>query len=113
MDNKSSVPDYIERITKASAYFIYRNGPIKDFYKEGKLNDDEVKQIQEHMQNHLAYLYKILLEESDIKKFDLIVQTMNNFYVNDESKVVYEDDGFDNFYNQLFPKVNPNFGIKK
>lgn len=113
MEDNKIVPEYIERITKASAYFTFRNGPIKDLYKEGKLTDEDMEKIQEHMQNHLAYLYKILLEESDIKKFDLIIQTMSKFYVNDESKVTYEDDGFDNFYNQLFPKVDLNFGIKK
>ncbi|MGL5615784.1 MAG: hypothetical protein ACRDD2_06060 [Sarcina sp.] len=111
--DKNNVPDYIERIAKASAYFTFRNGPIKDIYEQGKLTDEELEKVQKYMQNHLAYLYKILLEESNIKKFDLIVQTMNNFYVNDKSEISYEDDGFENFYNQLFPKVDSSLGIKK
>lgn len=56
------------------------------------------------MENHLAYLYTILLEENNLQKFDLIVQTMSKFYVNDDYKVILEDGGFDNFYNKLFPK---------
>ena len=38
MENKE-VQEYIKNITKASAYFIFRNGPIKDLYKEGKINE--------------------------------------------------------------------------
>lgn len=111
MENKIPA-EYISNIAKASAYFAFRNGPIKNLNKEGKLSDDEVKEIQEYMQNHLAYLYTVLLEENNIKKFDLIVQTMNKFYVNDDSSVLLEDDGFNNFYEGLFPKVN-NINIKK
>ena len=58
--------------------------------------------IQMYMQNHLAYLYTILLEENDLKKFDLIVNTMNKFYVNDDKKVEIEDSGFENLYKGLF-----------
>lgn len=101
MENRE-VQEYIKNITKASAYFIFRNGPIKDLYKEGKINDEEMKNIQEYLQNHLAYLYNVLLEENNIKKFDLITSTMNKFYVNDDLEVKMNDDGFDNFYKSLF-----------
>ncbi len=33
--------------------------------------------MQKYMQNHLSYLYNVLLEENDLKKFDLIVATMD------------------------------------
>ncbi|MGL4773774.1 MAG: hypothetical protein ACRC2K_09440 [Clostridium sp.] len=104
MENKMP-KEYIQNITKASAYFIFRNGPIKDMYKEGKLTDEDMKSIQVYMQNHLAYLYTVLLEENDLKKFELIVNTMNKFYVNDEEKVEINDDGFDDFYKKLFPGI--------
>ena len=105
MENK--IPkDYISNIAKSSTYFAFKNGPIKEFVSEGRLTEEDILKIQVYMENHLAYLYNILLEENDLKKFELVVNTMNKFYVNDEEKVIMEDDGFDNFYKQLFPPVN-------
>lgn len=97
--------EYIKNITKASTYFIFKNGPVKKLQEEGKLTDEEVKEMQVYMQNHLAYLYNVLLEESNLKKFDLIVGTMNNFYVNDNENIELCDDGFDKFFEGLFPKT--------
>lgn len=105
--------DYIIRITKASTYFIFRNGPIKRLYEEGKLKDSDVKEMQKYMQNHLSYLYNVLLEENNLKKFDLIVATMDKFYINDNEEIQLEDDGFDNFYNKLFNEVIETINIKK
>ncbi|GAA0755015.1 MULTISPECIES: hypothetical protein [Clostridium] len=111
---KNRIPkDYIIRITKASTYFIFRNGPIKRLYEEGKLKDSDVKEMQKYMQNHLSYLYNVLLEENDLKKFDLIVATMDKFYINDNEEIQLEDDGFDNFYNKLFNEVIETINIKK
>lgn len=102
MENK--IPkEHIERITKASTYFMFRNGPIKDLLDNKKISEEDVKNIQIYMENHLAYLYTVLLEENNIQKFDLIVQTMSKFYVNDDFKVTLDDGGFDNFYSKLFP----------
>lgn len=98
--------EYIKNITKASTYFIFKNGPVKKLQEEGKLTDEEVKEMQVYMQNHLAYLYNVLLEESNLKKFDLIVGTMNNFYVNDNENIELCDDGFDKFFEGLFSKTN-------
>lgn len=112
MENKE-VKDYIKNISKATAYFTFRNGPIKKLNEEGKISDEEVKEIQEYIQNHMAYLYNVLLEENNLKKFELIVSTMDKFYVNDNSEVIMKDDGFDNFYNSLFePSKIKNDGIK-
>ncbi|MBY0756695.1 hypothetical protein K5V21_14695 [Clostridium sardiniense] len=111
MKNKE-IKDYLKDITKASAYFIFRNGPVKKLYEDGKLTDEEVKDMQEYLQNHLAYLYNVLLEEGNIKKFDLITSTMNKFYVNDESNIEIKDDGFDNFYKSLFEPKTVDTGIK-
>lgn len=105
MENK--VPkEYIANIAKASTYFTFRNGPVKDLHKEGKLTDEDIKKLQMYMENHLAYLYNVLLEENNLKKFELVTNTMNKFYVSDSEKVVMDDDGFDNLYNQLFPKTS-------
>ena len=102
MENK--IPkEHIERITKASTYFMFRNGPIKELLENKKISEEDVKNIQIYMENHLAYLYTVLLEENNIQKFDLIVQTMSKFYVNDDYKVILDDGGFDNFYSKLFP----------
>ncbi len=111
MENKE-VKDYLKDITRAPAYFIFRNGPVKKLYEEGKLSDEEIKDMQEYLQNHLAYLYNVLLEENNIKKFDLITSTMNKFYVNDESNIEMNDDGFDNFYKSLFEPKSNNSGIQ-
>lgn len=109
---KNSIPkEYISRISKASTYFSFRNGPIKKLYEEGKLTDDEFKEIQKYMENHLAYLFNVLLEENDLKKFDLIISTMDKFYINDNENIKIEDDGFDNFYNKLFNINEVNNGI--
>ena len=102
MDNKKP-QEYIANIAKASSYFAFKNGPIKDLCKEGKISEEEMNNIQSYMQNHLAYLYTVLLEENNLKKFDLVISTMNKFYVNDEEEVLIEDDGFDKFFNNLFP----------
>ena len=97
--------EYIKNITKASTYFIFKNGPVKKLQEEGKLTAEEVKEMQVYMQNHLAYLYNVLLEENNLKKFDLVVGTMNNFYVNDNENIELCDDGFDKFFEGLFPKI--------
>lgn len=102
MENKLP-KEHIERITKASNYFIFRNGPIKDLLNDKKISEEDVKNIQIYLENHLAYLYTVLLEENNLQKFDLIVQTMSKFYVNDDFKVTLDDGGFDNFYSKLFP----------
>ena len=47
-----------------------------------------------------------LLEENNLKKFDLVVGTMNNFYVNDNENIELCDDGFDKFFEGLFPKTS-------
>ena len=109
---KQLAKEHIAKISKASTYFIFKNGKIKDLYEEGKISDNELKEMQEYMQNHLAYLYEVLLEENNIKKFDLIVQTMSKFYINDDTDVILEDGGFDEFYNQLFPKVSSSLKMK-
>lgn len=101
--------EYISRISKASTYFSFRNGPVKKLYEEGKLTENELKEIQRYMQNHLAYLFNVLLEENKIDKFDLVMSTMDKFYINDNEDVKLEDDGFDVLYNNLF---NYNIGIK-
>lgn len=107
---KNNVPkDYIANIAKSSAYFAFRNGPIKELVKNNKVSEEELLEMQRYMQNHLAYLYNVLLDENDLKKFELVINTMNKFYINDSEEVVLEDDGFDNFFNQLFPSEE---GIK-
>ncbi|MDU2670643.1 MAG: hypothetical protein E7C49_01405 [Clostridium sp.] len=103
--------EYIAQIAKASTYFAFKNGPIKELIKNNKISEEDLKDIQKYMDDHLAYLYTVLLEENNIKKFDLIVNTMNKFYVNDTEEVVINDDGFDKFYDSLFPKTN-NITVK-
>ena len=44
--------------------------------------------------------------ENNLKKFDLVVGTMNNFYVNDNENIELCDDGFDKFFEGLFPKTS-------
>lgn len=111
---ENSIPkEYIAKISKSSAYFIFRNGPIKEMHKNGKVTDEEVKEIQIYMQNHLAYLYNVLLEENDLKKFDLIVTTMNKFFVNDEENITLDDEGFETFYKKLFPPIAGEIKIQK
>ena len=97
---------YIEDIARSSAYFSFNNGPVKELLNEGKITKEELKNIQIYMQNHLAYLYNVLLEENNLKKFDLVVGTMNNFYVNDNENIELCDDGFDKFFEGLFPKTS-------
>lgn len=110
---EKQVQSYIENITKASAYFIFKNGPVKELLEQGKISEEDVKNMQCYLQNHLAYLYTVLLEENNIKKFDLVVGTMNQFYVNDSEKIKLEDGGFDMLFEGLFPKVNNiNLNIK-
>lgn len=110
MENK--IPkEYIAKIAKATTYFAFKNGPIKESLKSGNITDENIKEIQKYMDDHLAYLYTVLLEESDIKKFDLIVNTMSKFYINDDETVEINDDGFDKFYDSLFPKTN-NITVK-
>lgn len=103
--------EYIAQIAKASTYFAFKNGPVKELIKNNKISEQDLKSIQKYMDDHLAYLYTVLLEENNIKKFDLIVNTMNKFYVNDTEEVVINDDGFDKFYDSLFPKTN-NITVK-
>ncbi len=103
--------EHIAKIAKGSAYFIFKNGPINKLHKENKISDEEIVNIQEYLQNHLAYLYEVLLEEGNLKKYELIMNTMHQFYVNDNTKVTLADEGFDSLYNQLFPKSN-NIVIK-
>lgn len=103
--------EYIAQIAKASTYFTFKNGPVKELVKDKKISEEDLKMIQKYMDDHLAYLYTVLLEENNIKKFDLIVNTMNKFYVNDSEEVTINDDGFDKFYDILFPKTN-NITVK-
>ena len=111
---ENNIPaEYISKISKASAYFIFRNGPIKELHKNGIVTDEQVKDMQLYMQNHLAYLYNVLLEENDLKKFDLIVTTMSKFYVSDEEKVIIDDEGFETFYKKLFPTFKSEIKIQK
>lgn len=107
--------DYIKNITKASAYFVFRNGPVKKLYDEGKLTDEEVREMQEYLQDHLAYLYDVLLDQNNLQKFELITTTMNNFYVNDDSDIKMNDGGFELMYEGLFgaPKKTSSIEIKK
>ena len=110
---KNNVPkDYISRITKASSYFTFRNGPIKKLYEDGKISDDELKKVQKYMESHLAYLFNILLEENNLNKFELIISTMDKFYINDNEEVKMQDDGYDEIYNSIFNLNGNNNGIK-
>ena len=44
---ENNIPaDYISKISKASAYFIFRNGPIKELHKNGIVTDEQVKDMQ-------------------------------------------------------------------
>lgn len=112
MDN--NIPkEYIEKITKATAYFIFRNGPVKKLQEENKITVEEVKEMQKYMQNHLAYLYNVLFEENDLNKFNLIVSTMDKFYINDEEEIIMEDDEFEKIYMKLFKTINNGIDLKK
>ena len=105
--------EYIENISRATTQFTLSNGPIKSIVDSGKINEEEMKDILEYMQNHLAYLYTVLLEENDLKKFELVVNTMTKFYTNNKSEVLIEDDGFNDFYANLFPNTsNIKFDLK-
>lgn len=109
---KSEIPkEYIENIVKATSQFVYKNGCIKEILEKGHITEEDNKKVIEYMENHLAYLYTVLLEESNIQKFDLIVKTMNKFYVDNHSTINIDDDGFDKFYDSLFPKSD-NINIK-
>ena len=109
----SSIPkEYINKITKACSYFIFRNGPIKKLYEDGKVSDNEIKEIQKYMEGHLAYLFNTLLEENNLNKFDLIMSTMDKFYINDNEEIHLQDDGFDAIYNNIFNVNGNNSGIK-
>ena len=101
--DKKKPQEYIANISKASAYFTLNNGPINDLISQGKITSEEAANLQKYMQIHFSYLYTVLLEENNLKKFDLVISTMNKFYVNDEEEVLIEDDGFDKFFNNLFP----------
>jgi hypothetical protein len=98
--------EYISKIAKASTYFSFKNGPIKEMLKDNKISEEDLKEIQRYMDDHLAYLYTVLLEENNLKKFDLIVNTMNKFYVDDKQEVLLEDDGFNKFFDNLFPQTS-------
>ena len=93
---------YIEDIARSSAYFSFNNGPVKELLNEGKITKEELKNIQIYMQNHLAYLYTVILEENNLKKFDLVMSTMDKFYVDNKEEVIIQDDGFDNLFKSLF-----------
>lgn len=110
MSNKIA-KEHIARIAKGSSYFVFKNGPVNKLHKEGKISDEDLKSMQQYLQNHLAYLYEILLEEGNLKKYELVMNTMNQFYVNDDTDVFLEDEGFNSLYDQLFPKSS-NIVIK-
>ncbi|WP_195244977.1 hypothetical protein, partial [Clostridium celatum] len=80
----------------------FNNGPVKELLNEGKITKEELKNIQIYMQNHLAYLYTVLLEENNLKKFDLVMSTMDKFFVDNKEEVIIQDDGFDNLFKSLF-----------
>lgn len=111
MDENKLSPQ-MQSITKGSAYFILNNGPIKNLIANEKISSEEAKEIQEYLQNHLSYLYKVLLEENNIKKFELVVNTMNKFYVEDSTEIHVKDDGFDGIYKSLFQPKPSNISIK-
>ncbi|MGG5461639.1 hypothetical protein [Clostridium sp. B9] len=111
MNNDKITKEHIARIAKGSAYFIFKNGPVNKLHKENKISDEDMKNMQEYLQNHLAYLYEVLLEEGNLKKYELIMNTMHQFYVNDDTEVTLEDENFDALYDQLFPKSS-NIVIK-
>lgn len=103
--------EYISKIAKSVAYFTFKNGPIKDIYEKGKISAEEMIDIKRYMENHLAYLFNVLLEENNLKKFELIINTMDKFYVNDDEEIKLEDDGFDEIYKQIFSSVG-NINLK-
>lgn len=110
---KNIMNEYISKIAKSVAYFTFKNGPIKGIYEKGKVSDDEMIAIKRYMENHLAYLFNVLLEENNLKKFELIINTMDKFYVNDEEEIKLEDDGFDEIYKQIFSQTgNINLNIE-
>lgn len=108
----SETKKYLDEISKATSYFVFRNGPIKDLYNQGKITDEEIKEIQCYMQNHLAYLYNVLLEENNLQKFQLVMGSMKSFYVNDQSEIKMDDDGFDNIFKSLFESSSMKSDIK-
>lgn len=101
--------EYLKKSSKALTYFTFNNGPIKTLKEEGKIKEEEVKEIQKYIEGHLGYILKVLLQEGNIEKFNLIVSTLDKFYVNDNEDVEIKDDGFDNIYKNLF---NMNTGIQ-
>ena len=44
MDNKKP-QEYIANIAKASSYFAFKNGPIKELCKDGKISEEEMNNI--------------------------------------------------------------------
>ena len=38
--------EYIAQIAKASTYFAFKNGPIKELIKNNKISEEDLKDIQ-------------------------------------------------------------------
>ena len=44
MDNKKP-QEYIANIAKASSYFAFKNGPIKELHASGKISEEEMNKL--------------------------------------------------------------------
>ena len=53
----------IDGIAKALTHYVFRNGPVEDMHADGKLSENDMKDLNKYMVNRLAEILVAIYEE--------------------------------------------------
>ncbi|WP_367666376.1 hypothetical protein [Clostridium sp.] len=60
--------DIIHKLSVVTAHYAYRNGPIEDMHSDGKLSENDMKELNKFVVNKLAYIFTLILDKDKLSK---------------------------------------------
>lgn len=51
------------KIQRGLVHFLFRNGPIEDMHSNGQLSQEDMKILNKHMMNRMAYVVDLLMNQ--------------------------------------------------
>ena len=64
--------DIIERLSKTAVEYAFRSGPIERLHGEGKLSDEDMKELNIYMLNRIAAIFTLMKEGRNFELRNMI-----------------------------------------
>lgn len=63
-------PDIIHKLSVVTTHYAYRNGPVEDMHADGKLSENDMKELNKFIVNRLAYVFTLILDKNKFSRIE-------------------------------------------